>query len=65
MPEDAVGVDYADVVDTLEHDGIATFEESWSNLADRLSERLGPDDRALRHQNGVIAGRSGSVETLN
>ena len=36
----AAGVNYADVVDTLEHEGIATFEQSWSRLADRLCERL-------------------------
>ncbi len=36
----AAGVDYDDVVDTLERDGIDTFEESWSKLSDRLRERL-------------------------
>jgi transaldolase len=44
-----VGVDYDDVVDTLEREGIATFEESWATLAERLAERLTAGAAAPEH----------------
>jgi transaldolase len=37
---DAVGVDYDEVVGTLERNGIAGFEDSWAKLAGRLADRL-------------------------
>jgi transaldolase len=36
----AVGVDYDDVVDLLEHEGLTKFEESWALVTDELSDRL-------------------------
>jgi transaldolase len=47
---ETVGVDYDDVVGTLEREGIASFEDSWARLAERLRERL-------------AAGRAGTVQT--
>ncbi|MGH8971344.1 MAG: transaldolase family protein, partial [Actinomycetes bacterium] len=41
----AAGVDYDDVVADLERDGLATFEASWSNLAEALDTKLA----AARH----------------
>ena len=35
-----VGVDYADVVQTLEDQGVATFDASWDRLGDELAARL-------------------------
>jgi transaldolase len=34
------GVDYDDVVSTLEREGIATFEENWTRLEERVHDRL-------------------------
>jgi transaldolase len=36
----AVGVDYDDVVQRLEDDGVATFDASWDHLVSRLGEEL-------------------------
>jgi transaldolase len=36
----AVGVDYDDVVDLLEGDGITKFEASWDLVTAELSDRL-------------------------
>jgi transaldolase len=44
----ALGIDYANVVQTLEDQGVATFDASWDHLAQRLAMALGADD----HQNG-------------
>jgi transaldolase len=35
-----VGIDYDDVVDKLEHDGLATFKASWAALAETLQQKL-------------------------
>jgi transaldolase len=43
-----VGVDYNDVVATLEREGIATFEDSWTSLEQRLDDRLAGDAEATR-----------------
>ena len=47
----AVGIDYDDVVDQLEHDGVAKFEASWGLVTSGLSDRLKatPPDRAADH----------------
>ncbi|HEX4017068.1 MAG TPA: transaldolase, partial [Frankiaceae bacterium] len=37
----AVGVDYDDVVDTLEREGVDKFEDSWNQLIDAIKEQLG------------------------
>jgi transaldolase len=36
----AVGVDYDDVVDLLEHEGLTKFEKSWALVTGELSDRL-------------------------
>ena len=36
----AVGVDYDDVVDLLEHEGLTKFEKSWTLVTGELSDRL-------------------------
>jgi transaldolase len=36
----AVGVDYDDVVDLLEHEGLTKFETSWALVTGELSDRL-------------------------
>ncbi len=36
----AVGVDYDDVVDVLERDGLDTFEDSWNQLIDAVASQL-------------------------
>jgi transaldolase len=36
----AVGVDYDDVVDLLEHEGLTKFETSWALVTSELSDRL-------------------------
>lgn len=36
----SVGIDYDDVVDTLERDGIAAFDKAWRELADKLRAQL-------------------------
>jgi transaldolase len=35
-----IGVDYDDVVRTLENDGVAAFEASWDQLSEQLAERM-------------------------
>jgi transaldolase len=35
-----VGIDYDDVVDKLEHDGLTTFQASWAALAQTLQQKL-------------------------
>ncbi len=37
----AVGVDYDDVVDTLEREGVDKFEDSWNQLIEAVTEQLG------------------------
>jgi transaldolase len=37
----ALGIDYGDVVQTLEDLGVATFDASWDNLGQRLATALG------------------------
>ena len=37
----AVGIDYDDVVDLLEDEGITKFEGSWALVTAQLSDRLG------------------------
>jgi transaldolase len=49
-----IGIDYDDVVDKLERDGLTTFQASWAALADTLKHKLaaatcgggGKDDRS-------------------
>ena len=38
----ALGVDYGDVVQTLEDQGVTTFDASWDHLGQRLATALGP-----------------------
>jgi transaldolase len=47
----AIGIDYDDVVDQLEHDGVAKFEASWGLVTAGLSDRLKatPTNRAADH----------------
>ena len=40
-----VGVDYDDVVDQLEHDGLTTFQASWTALAETLEHELAAAER--------------------
>ncbi len=35
-----IGIDYDDVVDKLEHDGLTTFQASWAALAETLEHKL-------------------------
>ncbi len=37
----AVGIDYDDVVDTLEREGVEKFEDSWNQLIEAIDEQLG------------------------
>jgi transaldolase len=37
---EALGVDYADVTQTLEDDGLAAFDASWRELGDQLATAL-------------------------
>jgi transaldolase len=37
----AIGVEYKDVVDTLEREGVEKFAQSWTELAGSVSEQLG------------------------
>jgi transaldolase len=53
----AVGVDYDDVVDLLENEGLTKFERSWATVTDELSDRLRStfphptaDDAPLPHE---------------
>ena len=41
----ALGIDYADVVQTLEDQGVAAFDASWEHLGQRLAAVLGPPAR--------------------
>jgi transaldolase len=41
-----VGVDYDDVVDTLERDGLTTFQASWAALAETLQQKLAAATRS-------------------
>ena len=48
----AVGVDYDDVVDLLENQGVTKFEKSWALVSGELSDRLGrhiPPTHQCRH----------------
>jgi transaldolase len=53
----AVGVDYEDVVDLLENEGLTKFEKSWATVTNELSDRLRTtsphptaDDAPLPHE---------------
>ena len=53
----AVGVDYDNVVDLLENEGLTKFEKSWATVTDELSDRLRTstphpkaDDAPLPHE---------------
>ena len=53
----AVGVDYDDVVDLLENEGLTKFEKSWATVTNELSDRLrstfphpNADDAPLPHE---------------
>jgi transaldolase len=53
----AVGVDYDNVVDLLENEGVTKFEKSWATVTDELSDRLrttnphpDADDAPLPHE---------------
>jgi transaldolase len=53
----AVGVDYDNVVDLLENEGLMKFEKSWATVTDELSDRLrtisphpNADDAPLPHE---------------
>jgi len=35
-----LGIDYADVMHTLEHDGLATFQASWATLTETLDQTI-------------------------
>jgi transaldolase len=37
----ALGIDYDDVVTTLEDDGVARFDAAWADLADQLARQFG------------------------
>jgi len=37
----ALGIDYADVVQLLEDQGVTTFDASWDHLGQRLATALG------------------------
>jgi transaldolase len=37
----ALGIDYDDVVTTLENDGVARFDAAWADLADQLARQFG------------------------
>ena len=41
----AIGIDYDDVVDKLEHDGLTTFQASWTALAETLERKLAAAER--------------------
>ncbi|HEX6472896.1 MAG TPA: transaldolase [Streptosporangiaceae bacterium] len=51
----AIGVDYADVVQLLEKEGVDKFEASWDHLADKLAIRL--SEPGGLQQNLTSAGR--------
>jgi transaldolase len=49
-----VGIDYDDVVDKLEHDGLTTFQASWAALTENLEQKLAAANaaaemRTIRH----------------
>jgi transaldolase len=35
-----LGIDYADVMHSLEHDGLMTFQASWAGLTETLDQKL-------------------------
>ncbi|MFJ4788737.1 transaldolase [Streptomyces sp. NPDC088794] len=41
-----IGVDFADVTDTLEREGLAKFEASWAELGDSVRREMGTADAA-------------------
>jgi transaldolase len=45
-----VGIDYDDVVDKLEHDGLTTFQASWAALAETLEHKLAAAARGGREE---------------
>ena len=48
-----IGVDYDDVVDTLERDGLTTFQASWAALTETVEHQLAAARRgAQRGDNG-------------
>jgi transaldolase len=40
-----LGIDYDDVVDKLEHDGLTTFQASWAALAETLQQKIAAGTR--------------------
>ena len=51
----ALGIDYADVVQILEDQGVTAFDASWDHLGQRLARALGPDGA------GETGGRSDTM----
>ena len=47
-----IGVDYNDVVDKLERDGLTTFQASWAALAETVKHKLAAASRGTHGDNG-------------
>lgn len=46
---DALGIDYDEVVQLLEDEGVAKFEASWDELGGKLTAALDGQDQDQRH----------------
>ena len=62
----ALGIDYDDVVQVLEDQGVSAFEASWDHLGQRLATALHPGPDAARsditaRRTGVEAWRHGRI----
>ena len=50
----AIGVDYDDVVDLLEDEGITKFEASWSAVTAQLNDRLRATPTSQRSRSAAL-----------
>jgi hypothetical protein len=60
-----VGIDFADVTDTLEREGLAKFEDSWAELAATVSHEMrSAADKAAHAHDSSEESSSGSADLL-
>ncbi|MFC9792745.1 transaldolase [Streptomyces sp. NPDC127584] len=58
------GIDFEDVTDTLEREGLAKFEASWKELGDTVEREMGSETTAFGEQGGSREGGSEDADLL-
>ncbi|MET8038352.1 transaldolase [Streptomyces sp. NPDC005345] len=60
----SVGVDFTDVTDTLEHEGLGKFEDSWSQLGESVQRKMHAAPGKPHHDSESRDGESESADLL-